>query len=224
MKVIFYIFAISLLINIHYISFASENLSNTKSINEKNTKLNIKWAKLIEKYLVDLVNNITELKKKYWLENNSEVIGYSERLHKMIIDLNNIQNTDISKNEAEKVMKNIISELKILNVKIKILFKQEKEKREEKEEIIKQNYYNLSNKISTQLFKITKKLKDNINKKSNILQRDEKILVFIKSLEKEWEILKNLEKINIVNNEELRKYILSILKNIKRIISEIKKL
>jgi len=58
----------------------------------------------------------------------------------MILSLQKTQNTDLSKQEAEKIMRNIINELKILNPKVKSLLNSEKEKQKREFEKIKTRF------------------------------------------------------------------------------------
>ena len=222
MKVIFYIFFLAAIFLIQWNIASANSEKSVDNFEVKNTKLNIKWAKLIEKYLVWLVNNLTDLKKRYWLENNPEIIEYSERLHSMIIDINNVQNTDISKVKAEKIMSDIISELKILNLKIKKLFKKEKEKREIEINVEREKYYSLSIKISSSLDKIIRKIRTNIHNKISTGNKDEKILLNLKNLERESQELKSIKSLNLKTNDDVRRYLLSILKKIKNEINEMK--
>ena len=163
----------------------------------KNTELNIKWAKLIEKYLVTLKSSLNDLKYRYKIVENKEIDLYNWELIKMIDSLNSIKNKEISKEKAESIMKSIISKLKILNPKIKKLLKIEKERQEIEEEKIAKKYYSLWKKLSIWLDKIILKMLLPLSKKENLTRKDKEIVSHLKNLKIESDKLKNIKSRNI---------------------------
>ena len=220
MKNIFLLFiTILLLIFPKSITFAEK----WASINTlQNTELNIKWAKLIEKYLKSLINNLNNIKERYNLDNNIKLNLYVKKLDQMILSLQKTQNTDLSKQEAEKIMRNIINELKILNPKVKSLLNSEKEKQKREFEKIKTRFNLIWVKLSKSLDKIILKILLPIKEKANLTDKDKKIIKHLKNLKKESDKLKNLQSKSYIDKEAMRVYLIKILKDIKKELKNIK--
>jgi len=215
MKYIFIIFLILLQVSMYMINiYANYNVNQVSY--EKNTQLNIKWAKLIKKYLYSLLNNLNELKNKYKVSNNKNIEKYSKTLNSMIILLSKIDNTNISKQKAEEVMRIIIQELKPLNKNIKILLKKEKLKQNKKIDTIKQKYYDLSLKLSRTLDKIIIKYYITIKGKSKLTLNEKKLLKNLRNLKINSDSLKKIKNLNLDTIDNIKQELLKILKNIKK--------
>lgn len=221
MRNIFLILLSFFIINMSFIWAYATNATNN-IVTTQNTGLNIKWAKLIEKYLVWLTVSLTELKNKYKIKKNKDIELYMWKLQKMIQSLRAIQNTNVSKEKAENIMKGIIKRLKLLNPKIKKLLKIEKQKQKIELEKLMKKYYEIWIKLSKQLDKIILKILLPISKKNILNNNDKNIIKILKKLKIESDKLENLERKNIKTKTEMKYYLLRILKNIKKELSKIK--
>jgi len=215
MKNIFLILLFILPINMYSLWIYAYNDINNSSY-ERNTDLNIKWSKLIKKYLYSLLNNLNSLKIKYKLESNNEIKNYTKTLESMIRLLSRIQNNDIEKQKAENIMRVIIKELKPLNKKIKLLLKNEQRKQKVKTDNLKQKYYNLSSKLSITLDKIIISFYLPIKDKKQLNEKEVILLSNLKTLKINSDFLKNIEKRDLNSIFEVKKELLNIIKKIKK--------
>ncbi len=221
-KIIFYIFFLTILLftekvgAISYYDDFNLNLNPTVS----NTENNINWARLIEKYLSNLKNELEIFNTKYDIKWDKETGDFFKKIDKMILSLRKIQTISIEKNIAEDIMRSIINELKTLNPKIKSYLKNKKILIEIETNKVKNNYSNYSEKLSKSLNIFTNDLTKKLNKSEN--KNIETILEHIKNLERENKKLLNFKNISFNNPSEIKSSFMRILNNIKKEINEIK--
>jgi len=180
-----------------------------------NTDLNIKWAKLIKKYLNELKENLKNLKIKYKLEDNIQIKKYEKDLSTMIKLLSKIENKNITKKKAENIMRIIIKKLKPLNEKIKYLLKRKKEENKQIDNIIKEKFYTLSIKLSNTLNKIILNYYIPIKNKRDITVKDKILLSELRNLKINSDKLKSIKNKNLQSIDNIKKELLIILRNIK---------
>ncbi|MBT3727035.1 hypothetical protein HOG21_05110 [bacterium] len=113
MKKIFIIFFI-------FISFFSSY------VYANNTEENIKKAVLVENYITNQKEKIEEYIIKYSIYNKTINYNISE-LDNLIKILKSIQNKNIEKDKAEKMLIKILKKIKSVNNELKILLKKEKD-------------------------------------------------------------------------------------------------
>jgi len=215
MKHIFIYFIIVIFINTYSVwVYANNNKINNIS-NTYNTDLNIKWAKLIKKYLNKLKENLKNIKIKYKLKENLQIKKYEKDLSTMIKLLSKIENKKIKKDKAENIMRIIIKELKPLNEKIKNLLKRKKEENLQIDNKIKEKFYTLSIKLSNTLNKIILNYYIPIKNKKNIIGKDKVLLLELKNLKINSDKLKNLKNKNLQSIDNIKEELLIILRSIK---------
>lgn len=223
-KIFIYIFFITILFlnkEVGAISYTEEIKLDLNPV-IVNTENNINWARLIEKYLSKLKKELEIFNTKYDITWDKETTDFFKKIDKMILSLRKIQTISVEKNTAEEVMSSIIKEMKELNPKIKKYLKNKKISIEKETSKVKENYSDFSEKLSKSLSIFTIELSLKL-KKSEIKNKDI-ILEHIKNLEKENRKLVNFDNIFFNNPSEVKSSFIRILNNIKREISEIKKL
>jgi len=220
-KVLSFIILGTLLIanQVFAISYYDEiKLTNDPSIPNNDT--NINWAKLIEKYLVNLKNEIVSFNEKYDINKDSETVNFFKTLDKMISSLRKIQTTSIERNSAVEVMNSVVKDLKTLNPKVKNYLKNKKMAVQIETKNVKNNYINFSYKLSVSLTTFTKNISSKISKNKN----KNAIIVHLKNLWVENNRLLTFSDLDFNNPSEVKNAFISILSNIKKEFIEIKKL
>lgn len=203
-------------------SFAEIKISENP--NEKNTEVNIKWASLIEKYLIKYTTELNDFKKNNGIKNDIIIEKTTSEIQTIIFALRKIQTDKVEKEVAENVMNRAIARIKVINRDIKTYLKNKtmQIKQEAKE---KQTKYSVFvEKIRIQMNAIIKRFKDNIKKERLPSKNDKKIYTHLLALEKESTKLANFETSSFENEKELKTSLLNILIHIKKEFSEIKKL
>lgn len=223
-KVFLYIFFITSLLLTQRVGAVSyyEEIKLNLNPAASNTENNIEWARLIEKYLSKLKNELLIFNTKYDIKWDKETDDFFKKIDKMIFSLRKIQTISIEKNIAEEVMSSIIAELKNLNPKVKSYLKNKKIEIEKKTDEVKNNYSVFAEKLSKSLSIFTIELSLKLKKWEQV--NKEIIMEHIKNLEKENKKLLNFRNISFNNPSEIKSSFIRILNNIKREISEIKKL
>lgn len=178
-----------------------------------NTDFNIKWAYLMEQYSKKLVFNLVVFEESYNIKNDKYIQNTIYKLNNLTTNLKKIQNYNIDKYDAEKIMRAILSQLRELNNEIKISLKKKKDSLK----IEKINYSSLTSNLALKLDKIIVKLTQNNNNDNKL-----DITKNIESLKSESKKLKNFDKNDFINNKEVVKYLKNILQNIKKELNTIK--
>lgn len=184
-----------------------------------NTQTNINWAKLIEKYLINLKYEIQSFNEKYDIIWDVETDEFLIKIDKMITSLRKIQTISIEKNTAEDVMRSIIDELKTFNPKIKYYLKKKKIAVQIETTNTKNNYVIFSQKLSKSLSKLI-----NDFYSMEISKNKNEIEVHLKNLKSYNNRLLNFKELKFNNPSGVKSKFIQILNNIKNEIIEIKKL
>lgn len=220
MKIISKIFIIIYLILIINPVFAIEkssiNLENNPII--KNTEKNINQASAIENEVVDFRKKLILIQKKYKLENDNIIKKSIEDLYEIIYILRKIQTTKINKNTANYVIKVVINDLKNINIVTKSYLKNIKLKLNKS----KEKYDKISIRLNKTLNKITLSFIKYYQKKENITKKDKKIIKIVQEIYSKSLKLKEFKNIIFYNEEDMRQYLVKILKDLKKDFRKIK--
>lgn len=220
MKIISKIFIIIYLILIINPVFAIEkssiNLENNPII--KNTEKNISQASAIENEVVDFRKKLILIQKKYKLENDNIIKKSIEDLYEIIYILRKIQTTKINKNTANYVIKVVINDLKNINIVTKSYLKNIKLKLNKS----KEKYNKISIRLNKTLNKITLSFIKYYQKKENITKKDKKIIKIVQEIYSKSLKLKEFKNIIFYNEEDMRQYLVKILKDLKKDFRKIK--
>ncbi len=219
-KIIIFIITFVLILanKVFAVSYDAKNIKLSQNPTIQNTQENINSSKLIEKYLLKLKNNINSFNDKYNIKDDKEIKKFMDKLDKMIFSLRKIQTISIEKNIFETVLKDIIDDLKTLNIEIKSYLKEKRRLVELETKNTKNNYIDLCNKLSSKLSIFISEIS------SKEIKNNAKIKVHIENLEKENKKLVNFKSIIFQNSEQVKSSFLRILNNIKKEFIEIKKL
>ena len=184
-----------------------------------NTQTNINWARLIEKYLIKLKDEIQTFNEKYDITWDVETDEFLIKIDKMISSLRKIQTISLEKSTAEDVMRSIIDELKTFNPKIKSYLKKKKIAVQIQTTNTKNNYVVFSQKLSKSLSKLINDFYSmDISKNKNEIENH------LKNLKKENTRLLSFRDLKFNNPSGVKSKFIQILNSIKNEIIEIKKL
>lgn len=184
-----------------------------------NSQTNINWAKLIEKYLINLKYEIQTFNEKYDITWDVETDEFLIKIDKMISSLRKIQTISLEKSTAEDVMRSIINELKTFNPKIKSYLKKKKIAVQIQTTNTKNNYVVFSQKLSKSLSKLI-----NDFYSMNISKNKNEIEIHLKNLKNYNNRLLSFRDLKFNNPSGVKSKFIQILNNIKNEIIEIKKL
>ena len=184
-----------------------------------NTQTNINWARLIERYLIKLKDEVQTFNEKYDITWDVETDEFLIKIDKMISSLRKIQTISLEKNTAEDVMRSVINELKTFNPKIKSYLKKKKIAVQIQTTNTKNNYIIFSQKLSKSLSKL---INDFYSMK--ISKNKDEIENHLKNLKNYNNKLLSFKDLKFNNPSGVKSKFIQILNNIKNEIIEIKKL
>ena len=220
MKIISKIFIITYLILIINPIFAikksSINLENNPII--KNTEKNINQANVMENEVVNFRKKLILIQKKYKLENDNIIKKSIKDLYEIIYILRKIQTTKINKNTADYVIKVVINDLKNINIVTKSYLKNIKLKLNK----TKEKYNKISIRLNKTLNKITLSFIKYYQKKENITKKDKEIIKIVQKIYSKSLKLKEFKNIIFYNEEDMKQYLVKILKDLKKDFRKIK--
>jgi hypothetical protein len=197
--------------------FNVESIQLSENPQEENTETNIKWALVIERYLINYKKDLISFQELYWLKNDSILNQNIKEITTMIFWLRKIQTNKIEKTLAEEVMSLYIERLKTLNVSLKKYLQNTAETAKEETKKYQDSLYkNTLLKFSKNLDFIISLLKKKTEGK-RILSKNETLYnQKIVNLETENKKLKNFNKIFFKNKRELLFSLRNILWKIKK--------
>ncbi|PID86337.1 hypothetical protein CSB08_01075 [Candidatus Gracilibacteria bacterium] len=199
------------------------SLATNDNVYYNNTQINIKKAKLLENYVYNLDKNLKKFKNKYNIKSDKNLDLIEKELSIMIKNLKKIQKVEIKKEISEKIIKEIIKRLKIFTPKLKKILKTKKKIFELNNIKIKQKYLKLSDLLSKKTENIIFSLYNTIKNKKIYSLKDLKIIKGIKNLVKQNKNLKDFKSKKFKDKNEMKNELLTIIKNIRSEILEIKK-
>lgn len=218
MKIILKFFIIICLILSINKWFAIENFK--QNIKIENTNENIRQSESIEKDVEDFKKKLILIQKKYKLENDKIINKSLKNISEIIYILKKIQTKKIDKNIAEKIIKLVINNLKNISISTKQHLKD-----------IKNNvdkYKKIYNKISTSLYSKLNKLTLDFIKyyqnKEKLTQKDKETIKVVKKIYNNSLKIKNFKNIDFYNKDDMKTYLINILKKIKSNFKEIREI
>jgi hypothetical protein len=173
---------------------------------EENTEVNIKWAHVIENYLVNYKKELESFQDLYWLKNDAILNENMNEIKSMIFGLRKIQTNKVEKSVADKVMSLYIERIKDLNIKLKKYLQNMAETAKEETKKYQDSLYkNSLSKFAKSLDIVISILKKKTEWK-RILSKSETLYnQKILNLETENKKVKNFDKLFFKNKRELWK-------------------
>lgn len=182
---------------------------------------NIK-AKLLYNYVNKLEDQLKDIKDKYQIKNDMQLESYLKKLWKMSYALKLIQTKSIKNSYSEEIIKSILIDLKLLNENIKSLIKNKIYIFEKNLKKTKDKYTVIANSLWKSLDSLLINIIIPFKEKSNLSEKEKSIVKVVNSLKIESNNLKKFAEKSYSNEEEIKKWLLEILINIKKYIKEIK--
>ena len=216
---VFIIIVLILTIN-QWFAIEKSSINLEKEPLVQNTDKNIKQAHSIEKEVTTFRDNVITIQKKYKLKNDKTINKSIKDLWEIIYILRKIQTTKINKNTADDVIKIVINDLKIIDSKTKNYLKNIKRNLEN----YRIKYDSIAKKLNYTLNKLTLSFIKHYKQKNKITSKDKKIIKIVQSIYKKSLKLKYYKNQNFYSKEDMKLYLVNILKSIKQDFKKIKEI
>lgn len=200
----------------------SDSLWSSSSNYERISATTLWEAALLQTYVLRYRDNTSDLYNSYSSDESTVMKWANKTLTEMSKALTKIQNESLDPTTAKKVMKEIVWDLKTLNIKMKIYLGQERDKYD-RELLNKKFQYE---KIASQISKILDELINGHTKKLiniEVLSSNQKKLVqILVAIQKENTKVKDFKNIVFKNEAEMKNYFKNIIENLRRDIKSMK--
>lgn len=187
-----------------------------------NTQLNIKWALLIEKYLIKYNQQLADFKETHGIQEDTIIDGSIENIKSLIFDLRKIQTDKVEKEAAEKVMEHTIDTIKNLNKSLKVYLKNKAFQVREDAKLFQEKLVKIISPFQKKLEKFIQNTEGKINANGVISKEEKRVIRFLEELKNESIKLKTFRNINFRTKAEIKSYIIGIIINIQKGMSGIK--
>jgi len=224
MLVVWFVCALSPIFSLIGFSSAFDSIHLSDNPQEENTDANIKWAQLIEKYLLNYNEELESFKETHAIRNDETIGKTMEKIQTMIFALRKIQTNKVEKDTATEVMRDAITEIKSINYEVKAYLKTKAELIRQETKLLQRKYETIIEKTSNKLEGIISLLRKNLQKRGNIWENSRKISEALDELEKQNTRLKNFKNMSFSHPNELKETLREILLTIKNEFSDIRML
>ncbi|MCH2188636.1 hypothetical protein MK079_02305 [Candidatus Gracilibacteria bacterium] len=182
----------------------------------------INQAELIEKYIDTHREKIVLFAERYALGGNKDVRKHVAEFDDMKQVIIQIKSGNMSEQDAEKALVEIVKKAKQVNSQLQYVLKEEKQNFEKKLKKTQEKYQALGEHLSYTLNQVILKIISSLGDKKDFSEKQKNIIPHLKNLEEESKKLKNIGNINFQNTSEMKQSFLRILRNIKREIKAIR--
>lgn len=183
----------------------------------------ISEAELLQGYVQSYQEKTNALFIKYKNEKSLTLHDINNKLIKMSRALIRIQNRNINEQAATQVMQSIVSDLKILNNRIKIYIQQENIILENNIEKEKKRYIYIGWRISNVLDRLIDQISKSLIQKKSLSSNEKRIVKSLVNIRKANDKIKNFKNISFSSEIKIRIYFKEIIENIRSEILKIKK-
>ena len=197
-------------------TYSSQNQKN--SISEKK----IYEARILHLYIQRYLERIESSVEKYNLNNPSLVAHSYRSINDMLLELEKIMNKDYGEEQAEKIMTNIVKDIKKVNTDFKSYIQQLEKRRSEELISERKKYLEIGAKISTILDEMILSYSNKLIKKTTLSEKDMNIIRSLSVLRQKNIRIKNFQNINFQTKDELKQYFREIIYDIRLEIRDIK--
>jgi len=185
---------------------------------------NIQEAKLLETHVVRFTQKIHEQELQYNIASSHKIQSSYRDLLLMKKSLVQIQNGELSSQDAEAIMKSIVLDLKIMNATIKDLFLNLEIKKNENLHIKKTFYNTFTQKYWSGITVFIDKITTLFISKKELSKNEKKIVRKLIELREENKNILIFQDTDFSSEEDMKKYLKNSIENIQKIINEIKSL
>ena len=200
------------------------NFAEWSSSDGTETNKNIESSKLLQKHVSKLKTQLETFKSEYYIKSDKKIDSTIDELIQMEDLLKRAQNNGTENDLISNINKTVIDKLKNINTNLKDYLKTKIEQKTQEALRYKTIYKTKLGILSDKLTNIINLIALNIKEKDEISDKDKKIINELKKLEQYTNNLRNFHKLDLNKKEELKKYMIDNIKNIKTQIYSIKKL
>jgi len=220
---VFIIIVLILTIN-QWFAIEKSSINLEKEPLVQNTDKNIKQAKSIENEVTTFRNKLILIQKKYKLENDNTINKSIKDLWEIIYILRKIQTTRINKDTASNVIKIVINDLKNINYKTKRYLKIYIKNLKLNLEKYKKKYNKIAKKLNSTLNKLTLSFIKYYKEKEKITSKDREVIKVVQNIYSKSIKLRNYKNKDFYSKEDMKSYLVEILKEIKQDFKKIKEI
>lgn len=202
MKKIVYIIASIWLLLLNQVSFALDTQAQ-------------KEAELLKSYILRYTQNIQTKREQLHINNNTFLNSKLEILLQFKIELENLQWSDSSYENAEQQMKKIVENLKVLNTDVKSYFEKEEYLYHYNLELSKKSYSLAAQKLSHIIDNFIDKLSTSFLEEKNLSAKQKKIVKELVKMQENSQKLKDFQYMNFDSWEEMKQYLRDIIDNLR---------
>lgn len=200
----------------------TSNIELTLDPQVANTELNIKWAKLIEIYLLKYNDQLIEFKDSHGISSDTIIDANIHSIKKMIYSLRKIQTDKVEKDIAEKVMSGIIEEIKTLNKDSKIYLKNKSAQLKEEADSFQVQLVKVVDPFQKKLDIFITNIEQNFSQRRYLDSRGKIVLSILEDLKNESIRLKTFKNLSFKNKKEIKLYILAVISNVQKGVAWVK--
>lgn len=190
----------------------------------ENSQENINKAKILEKYIRNYRNKLSEVKDIYEIYNAPILEDADDELDLMIDGLIKVQSQYVDANDASEIIKSVVIGIKQLNTEIEHFIKKQQEAYKEKLRNIKTQYIIIGNKISKSLLKFIQDLSNVLSKKNTLSDSQKEIVKSLARLNEVRNKIKEFESLRFENTDDMKLYYQDIIKSIRKEVKLIRSL
>ncbi len=181
-------------------------------------------VQLLLDYVDDYKRQINSLFAKYEIENSEVVSSFNRNISEIKKDVSKVINGWTPSNQYQDIITAAISDLKILNNKMKIYLDQEILLYKQKIMREQETYDTIGKKISPILRNIIQRITDKLSRKSILNESEKEIVRSLIRLRDQDEKISKFWNINFWSRDQMKEYFKSIIISIRTEIILIKKL
>lgn len=190
---------------------------------EDNYEQNINSAKLLEKHVTQLKNQLIWFKGKYQIQTNEKIDKTIFNLERMETWLVKIQTYTTEEELASNIIKNIVQELKNINSDLWTYLKKYIVNNNLEVEKYKNKYINVLSNFSSKVKEIIYELAIKTKSKGKLTAKDKEIIQHLKNMESYAKNLDRFSQVQFNTKADLKDYMIENIKNIRLEILAIKK-
>jgi hypothetical protein len=180
-------------------------------------------AKLLQNYVESYEKKINSLLDSYNSQNTEIIQTANNSLKKMSRSLDVIQYKSINPLVVNEVMKSIVTDLKIINNRMKIYLEQERQLHVEKLQFIQDNYTKVGNKISFILDELVSSLSSSLIKKESLSDKEKEIIRSLVVIRSQNNKIKDFKNKSFNSEVEMKQYFQDIIPTLRTEIISMKR-
>lgn len=181
-------------------------------------------AELLESYIVRYREKITSVYASFSKEHSVALENARTQLKKMERALEKIQTQPITENDANEIMQSIVSDIKVLNTRMKVYLEQEQILADQRLQEQKNKYIKVGSQISKLLDSFIEKMTAQLIKKQELSKKEKEIVRSLLRIREQNEKLRSFSQKDFNSPEDVKLYLQSIIEQIRKEIRIIKQL